>query len=512
MADDSTARWTICRTVGWSLLGVCLAASLALVVQSEHNRIVAERAALSAIDATATADNTPTDRVGARSDAKSTPLRQSKPMGPQPSSPSTEQRSSDGRTRKPFRLGPEQAAVRVLLFFDYQCEHCQRIDRDVQALIQRYPAVVSLSVRHFPLCTDCNFSRKANTHPHACHAARAAEAAGLLRGNAGFWQMHAWLFQQGGDFSTDELQATLGQLGYDDTGLFVETMNGKETLQAILADVVEAETRKVAGLPAVFINDARVLGPEAGNAIVQAVQAAVKSSSSSPADPLRSSPTENEESAGIDDFPRPIRNAATEATVRIANPTQSSLGSGVLIGSRGPFAYILTADHIVQQAGSMEFDTFDQAGRLQAGSAVRVAEVLARSARVDLALLRIPNSERLPEVLRVCPPSLIPGAGRFPGLTVGCSGDEAPTAALVTVTEKRLVRRQAGGESAWVWQVDGETAKGRSGGPMVDRRGYVLGVGSGVSDGKGFYCHTAEIHRFLKENGLKWLYEEQPGP
>ena len=46
---------------------------------------------------------------------------------------------------------------------------------------------------------------------------------------------------------------------------------------------------------------------------------------------------------------------------------------------------------------------------------------------------------------------------------------------------------------------------------MVDRRGYVLGIGSGVSDGKGFYCHTADIHRFLKENGLMWLYEEQPG-
>ena len=512
MADDSTARWTICRTAGWSLLGVCLAASLALVVRSEHNRIIAERAASSAIDPTAAADNTPTDRVDARSGAKSTLLGQSKPIGPQPSSPSKNRHSPGGRTREPFRLGPEQAPVRVLLFFDYHCEHCRRIDRDVQALIQRYPAVVSLSVRHFPLCTDCNFSRKVNTHPHACYAARAAEAAGLLRGNAGFWQMHAWLFQQGGEFSTDELQATLGQLGYDDTGLFVKTMDDKETLQAILADLVEAETRKVEGLPAVFINDARVLGPEPGNAIVQAVQAAVESSSSAPADLVRLSLAENEEAAGSDDFPRPIRNAATAATVRIANPTQSSLGSGVLIGSRGPFAYILTADHVVQQANSMEFETFDQAGRLQAGSAVRVAEVLARSARVDLALLRIPNSEHLPEVLRVCPPSLTPGAGQFPGLTVGCRGDEAPTAALVTVTEKRLVRRQAGGESAWVWQVDRATAKGRSGGPLVDRRGYVLGIGSGVSDGKGFYCHTAEIHRFLKENGLKWLCEEQPGP
>ena len=45
---------------------------------------------------------------------------------------------------------------------------------------------------------------------------------------------------------------------------------------------------------------------------------------------------------------------------------------------------------------------------------------------------------------------------------------------------------------------------------MVDRQGYLLGIASGVSDGKGYFADAESIQRFLRQNGLKSLYEESP--
>ena len=43
---------------------------------------------------------------------------------------------------------------------------------------------------------------------------------------------------------------------------------------------------------------------------------------------------------------------------------------------------------------------------------------------------------------------------------------------------------------------------------MLDRSGRLVGVASGLGDGKGYYTHVEEVHAFLKRNGLEWLYEE----
>jgi hypothetical protein len=60
------------------------------------------------------------------------------------------------------------------------------------------------------------------------------------------------------------------------------------------------------------------------------------------------------------------------------------------------------------------------------------------------------------------------------------------------------------------WQTEKTPARGRSGGPLLDRRGLLIGLDSGAGDGKGYYVHVEELHAFLKRNGLDWLYEEKP--
>jgi protein-disulfide isomerase/uncharacterized membrane protein len=164
---------------------------------------------------------------------------------------------------KPFtgrwRLGPENAPIRIVMFMDYQCHDCQEMESQVAALLQRR-SDVSVSVKHFPMCADCNSHiGGVRMHPNACWAARAAEAAGMLRGNDGFWQMHNWLFQHGGAFTDEDLPPSLAQMGYDPQQ-FIQTMSSSETLSRVLADVDEGNDVGLFFTPMIFINGVELRG------------------------------------------------------------------------------------------------------------------------------------------------------------------------------------------------------------------------------------------------------------
>ena len=152
----------------------------------------------------------------------------------------------------------------------------------------------------------------------------------------------------------------------------------------------------------------------------------------------------------------------------------------------------------------------NEAGRLKRACA---AEVVARADDADLALLRVPAAAGQWTVMPICPADAIPAAkGDFPGLyhrLRRCRG-----AHRAGGRRRRQATRQKAGRRPrrWVWQVDRVPEKGRSGGPLIDHRGFLLGIASGASHGKGYYGHTEEIHRFLTRRGMKWLYADQGKP
>jgi protein-disulfide isomerase/uncharacterized membrane protein len=172
-----------------------------------------------------------------------------------------------------YRLGPEVALARLVIFSDYQCGPCRRVEEEVSALLRSRPDV-SLSVKHYPLCRDCNAGVQQDIHPQACRAARAAEAAGMIQGDAGFFSLHSWLFARAGVFSDAELTEELGRMGLDEAGVqaFFTTMNGEETLRRIRADTEEGRTLELKVTPLVFINGIDFPGWFAEKAITRAVQ------------------------------------------------------------------------------------------------------------------------------------------------------------------------------------------------------------------------------------------------
>jgi len=181
-----------------------------------------------------------------------------------------------------YRLGPAESSIRVVIFSDYQCRDCARIEKEMREILKAKPYIL-FSAKQYAFCKDCNKYYDGNMHPNACWAARAAEAAGILRGNAGFWQMHFWLYDRKsadgqeiqGSFTSEELREALLQMGYDPAE-FEKVMGGDESLKRLTADIDEGMTYGLFGTPMIFVNGREFRAWNAPNALARYIEAVEK--------------------------------------------------------------------------------------------------------------------------------------------------------------------------------------------------------------------------------------------
>jgi serine protease Do len=207
------------------------------------------------------------------------------------------------------------------------------------------------------------------------------------------------------------------------------------------------------------------------------------------------------------DFPKELQASALRATVRVINAVKGVEGSGVIVKQDDRYVYILTAQHLVDKADKVEVHTF--AVDPKTAKVYAAAKVLEQSKEQDLAMLRIATEDKMPGVLPLCTEKKAPTEKDFPGLSVGYNVGKPSTCRVETVKGSKKVRRP-GADAVVSWEIGAAPAAGRSGGPLLDKRGYVLGVASGANDGLGYYVHTTEIARFLKEHQiLEDLVEEE---
>jgi S1-C subfamily serine protease len=202
------------------------------------------------------------------------------------------------------------------------------------------------------------------------------------------------------------------------------------------------------------------------------------------------------------EFDRAVQIEATEATVRILNGTNQLQGSGAIIGKKDGFVYVLTANHVVDKALQLEVSTFTVGSHPKPSKVFRAADVklVAGDAVKDLALICIKTDKNLGTLPR-CPKGAEPDKGGINGLAVGCEVGKGPNAVIVMIAGKKLVQKNA--KTAHFWEVDGKTVEGRSGGPLIDKSGRLLGILSGTTPGKSYYCYTEEIRGFLKKHGFE---------
>lgn len=271
LAFVTLALWDRRASVGgtsppWKAILLTFAAATALLGAAEltARRDAANRAEQKRDESTREIIRTSTQRSGTDRAATqpATTTTNASALAPQPTS-----KPFTGR----YRIGPEIAPIRVVIISDYQCRACKEIETQMRSILHGR-ADISFSAKHFPQCTDCNPHLSRTMHPNACWAARAAEAAGILRGDDGFWPMHRALFDRGGSFTQAELRQMVASLGYD-AAEFERTMTSPETLSRIRADADEAAALGLRQTPMIFINGVEFRGWEAPEGLKRTIDA-----------------------------------------------------------------------------------------------------------------------------------------------------------------------------------------------------------------------------------------------
>ncbi len=144
--------------------------------------------------------------------------------------------------------GPDDAAITIVEYGDYQCPYCAVAAENLEALLEKYPDDVRLIYRHFPL---------ASIHDKAILATQAAEAAGL---QGAFWEMHERLYQTQAawsDYSEEEFRSWTADQAEDlglDRAQFIRDLDSEEIASAAEATWVEGQEIGIPGTPFLKVN------------------------------------------------------------------------------------------------------------------------------------------------------------------------------------------------------------------------------------------------------------------
>jgi protein-disulfide isomerase len=154
--------------------------------------------------------------------------------------------------------GPADAPIALIEYGDYECPYCGEAYPIVKAIQQRLGERLCFAFRNFPLI---------NAHPHAQHAAEAAEAAGV---QGKFWEMHDLLFENQDALEDEDLAEYASDLGLDARRLIGEVLSGAHIVR-VREDFRSGARGGVNGTPTFFINGTRYDGAAGLDALLDAL-------------------------------------------------------------------------------------------------------------------------------------------------------------------------------------------------------------------------------------------------
>jgi protein-disulfide isomerase len=156
---------------------------------------------------------------------------------------------------------PDSAAAVLVEYGDYECPHCAAAQPIVDNICTMLGERLCYAFRHFPLST---------IHPHALHAAEAAEAAGA---QFAFWPMHELLFEQQDALDDGALLEYADELGLDVARFGHELMTHVHEPR-VRQDFMGGVRSGVNGTPTFFIDGLRYNGPYDLTSLFAAIQQA----------------------------------------------------------------------------------------------------------------------------------------------------------------------------------------------------------------------------------------------
>lgn len=149
--------------------------------------------------------------------------------------------------------GRDDALVTIVMFGDFECEHCRSVTGTVDEVLASHGDDVRVVFRNLPL---------ENIHPSARAAAQASLAAGR---QDKFWEMHDALFERGNRLSADTIEAAAKQAGLD-MARYKTDLGSTDLDRRLQRDIDAAAKFGVRGTPAFFINGRYLGGRQSASA------------------------------------------------------------------------------------------------------------------------------------------------------------------------------------------------------------------------------------------------------
>jgi protein-disulfide isomerase len=142
--------------------------------------------------------------------------------------------------------GPKTAPLEVIIFSDFQCPFCSRVEPTLTQMEKEYGNKVRFVWKNYPL-------------PFHNNAEPAAEAAMAAHAQGKFWPMHDKLFQNQQALDQANLEKYAQDLGLN-VAKFKADVDAKKYKATIESETKEGQAVGVNGTPAVFINGRKISG------------------------------------------------------------------------------------------------------------------------------------------------------------------------------------------------------------------------------------------------------------
>lgn len=159
-----------------------------------------------------------------------------KPLAPQDSTIQDWERLATGH-----RVGPDDAAITIIEWGDYECPVCKWFHEQVSLVREKYPNDVALVYRHWPL----------STHRFAYPAARAVECAVAHGGS--FESFHDQLFTND-NWLGDAFSQFARNAGVSDVAAFGACIAREEPVGQIESDIAAVRALGGRGTPTLVVN------------------------------------------------------------------------------------------------------------------------------------------------------------------------------------------------------------------------------------------------------------------
>jgi protein-disulfide isomerase len=158
------------------------------------------------------------------------------------------------KTAEPVKLdvgraphaGAEDARIKLIEFYDYECPHCQLFKSEMEQLVTDRGSQIGVYFMQFPI---------ESIHPQSRSAAQAALAAAQ---QGKFKEMHDRLFMPKAAHGRDDVIGYAKELGLD-ASKFEKAYD--DSANQVTSDLKQGQAAGVDSTPTLFFNDRRYEGP-----------------------------------------------------------------------------------------------------------------------------------------------------------------------------------------------------------------------------------------------------------